>query len=78
MMSNLYAETLRNTMRELSAEDERVHFLFVESIAGNEPEIGANGHPNVRASVRAANLLYKKIRSVTGWKSSVVLEDSEN
>ncbi len=77
MMSQLYAETLRNTIRDISKEDENVHFLFVDTIFGNESETGANGHPNVRASMRASELLYKKIRSVTGWKGSVSIPDEE-
>jgi len=71
LMSNLYAETLRSTIRDISKTDDKVHFLFVDSISGNEAEIGANGHPNVRASIRASALLYKKIRALTLWRGKV-------
>ncbi len=69
LMSQYYAETLQDFIREYRKTDENVHFLFVESMIGNEKETGANGHPNVRAHTRAAKLLAKKIRSVTGWSS---------
>lgn len=77
MMTQPYAELLRNTIREISETDEKVHFLFVDTMFGNESETGANGHPNVRASMRASGLLYKKIRSVTGWHNAVKLPDEE-
>lgn len=77
MMSQLYAETLRNTIREISETDKNVHFLFVDTMFGNESETGANGHPNVRASMRASALLFKKIRSVTGWKTTLSLSDED-
>ncbi len=70
MMSQLYRETLRSTIREINKNDKKVHFLFVDTVFGNLAETGANGHPNVRAGIRASNLLYKKIRSVTGWKKT--------
>ncbi|MBO5869886.1 MAG: hypothetical protein J6Q89_03960 [Clostridia bacterium] len=75
LMSNLYAEILRKTVREINKTDKKVHFLFAESIFGNETEIGANGHPNVRASIRASALLYKKIRAVTGWRNKVNVDE---
>lgn len=77
MMSQLYADILRKTIREISETDKKVHFLYVDTIFGNETETGANGHPNVRARMRASNLLYKKIRSVTGWRNSVT-KDGES
>ncbi len=77
MMSQLFKDTLRKTIREVSKTDDKVHFLFADTIIGNESENGANGHPNMRASVRCSKLLYKKIRSVTGWKNDVVIPDEE-
>ncbi len=77
LMSNLYAETLRNTIREVAETDNKVHFLFVDTIFGNESETGANGHPNVRASIRASALLYKKIRSLTLWRNKVSSDEDE-
>lgn len=77
LMSNLYAETLRKTVREVARTDKKVHFLYVETMFGNDSETGANGHPNVRASIRASELLYKKIRSVTGWKSKLDIAQDE-
>ena len=71
MMSQLYKDTLRKTVREVAKTDNKVHFLFVDTVFGNESETGANGHPNVRAGVRASAALYKKIRSVTGWNGKV-------
>lgn len=75
MMSQLYKETLRKTIREVAKTDKKVHFLFVDTVFGNVSETGANGHPNVRASLRASALLYKKIRSVTNWRGSVATEE---
>ena len=43
----------------------------MESIEGNPAENGAAAHPNVRASIRVSKLLYKKIRSVTGWRNAI-------
>ncbi len=77
MMSQYFAGTLRKTIREISKTDPKVHFLFVDTITDNEAENGANGHPNMRASVRVSKLLVKKIRSLTGWKNSVPVEDNE-
>ncbi len=77
MMSQLYAEVLRETIREISETDKQVYFLYVDTIFGNDDENGANGHPNVRASMRASNLLYKKIRSVTGWRNAVSPAEEE-
>ena len=77
MMSQLYRDTLRKTIREISKTDDKVHFLFVDTVFGNESETGANGHPNVRASIRVSGLLYKKIRKVTGWRGAAVIPDEE-
>ena len=71
VMNQRFAELLRAIIREVSETDKKVHFLYAESIEGNNSEIGAAGHPNVRASMRVSNLLYKKIRSVTGWRNAV-------
>lgn len=75
VMNQRFAEILRNVIREVSETDKKVHFLFADSIEGNTAEIGAAGHPNVRASMRVSNLLYKKIRSVTGWKTAVAEDE---
>lgn len=77
MMTQPYAELLRNTIREISVTDKKVHFLFVDTMFGNEEETGANGHPNVKASMRASALLAKKIISVTGWSKSLKLPAEE-
>ena len=77
MMSQLYRDVLRKTIREISKTDKKLHFLFVDTVFGNLEETGANGHPNVRAGIRASNLLYKKLRSVTGWKKSVDIPDED-
>ncbi|MBE6683991.1 MAG: hypothetical protein E7595_07620 [Ruminococcaceae bacterium] len=74
MMSQLYVKVLRKTISEVAKQDEKVHFLYVDTIFGNESETGANGHPNVRASIRASTKLAKKIRTVTGWKNCSVKE----
>ena len=75
LMSRYYADTLRETLREVSAKDEKVHFLFVDTMFGNPTETGANGHPNVRANYRTAEKLFKKIRSVTGWRNAVKIPE---
>ncbi len=77
MMSQHYSEVLRETLRDISKSDSKVHFLFVDTVFGNESETGANGHPNVRASVRASALLCKKIRSLTGWRNKLAVSDEE-
>lgn len=77
MMSQPYSEVLRDNIREISKKDEKVHFMYSETIFGNESETGANGHPNVRASVRVSNMLYKKIRSLTGWRNKITLPEEE-
>lgn len=74
-MTTRFADTIREIIRELSETDKKLHFLYVDSIAGNDSENGAACHPNVRGSIRASKELYKKIRSVTGWRNSV--SDSE-
>ncbi len=71
VMTQRFADTIREIIRELSETDKKLHFLYAESIEGNNPEIGAVGHPNVRASIRVSKLLYKKIRSVTGWRNAI-------
>jgi len=68
MMNNYYANTLRDLLRAEAKSDGKMHFLFVESMIGNESETGANGHPNIRAQSRAASKLTKKIASLTGWR----------
>lgn len=75
MMNQFYSDTLKDVIKKVNASDSKVHFLFVDSISNQQNETGANGHPNVRASVRVATLLFKKIRSVTGWKKSVALDE---
>lgn len=75
MMSQLYAEVLRKTIREIAKTDKKVHFMFVDTVFGNESETGANGHPNVRASLRVSTMLRKKIRSVTGWRNSAASDE---
>lgn len=76
LMSNLYVDTLRTTIREVKKNDKKVYYIHVETMFGNESETGANGHPNVRASIRASALLVKKIRSITGWKHNVQPENA--
>ncbi len=77
MMSQLYRDVLRDTIREVNKTDKNVHFLFVDTVFGNPAETGANGHPNVRAGIRASNQLYKKIRSVTGWRKKAEITEEE-
>lgn len=67
VMTQRFSDTIREIIRELSKTDKKVHFLYAESIDGNPSENGAACHPNVKASIRVSNLLYKKIRAVTGW-----------
>ncbi len=73
-MTQRFSDTIREVIRRRSETDKKVHFLYVDSIAGNELETGAAGHPNVRGSIRAAKELYKKIRSVTGWRNAASAE----
>ncbi|MBQ9848864.1 MAG: hypothetical protein IJO64_07400 [Clostridia bacterium] len=75
LMSQYYAETLRGFIRDYSEIDDKVHFLFVDTMFGNELETGANGHPNVKAHTRAANLLAKKVRALTGWITKETTEE---
>ncbi len=71
MMTQRFAETLRDIIRKASETDKKLHFFYAESIEGNESETGAACHPNVRASMRVSELLCKKIRSVTGWRNAL-------
>lgn len=75
LMSQYYAETLRGFIRDCSETDDKIHFLFVDTMYGNELETGANGHPNVKAHTRAANLLVKKVRALTGWNSKDTVDE---
>ncbi len=70
-MTQRFADTIRDIIRERSETDKKLHFLFVDSINGNPAENGAACHPNVRASMRVSNCVYKKIRSITGWRGNV-------
>ncbi len=70
MMNGYYCDTLKNLIKDINKNDPKVHFVFVDNIADNPSEIGANGHPNVHASVRVSNILFKKIRALTGWKKA--------
>ena len=70
-MTQRFADTIRHIIRERSETDKKLHFLFVDSINGNPAENGAACHPNVRASMRVSNCVYKKIRSITGWRGNV-------
>ncbi len=79
MMNRDYKDVLRKVIRDIQKTDDKVHFLYVvDPIFENDEELGANGHPNVRASIRVARMLTKKIRSLTGWKNAVeVPEDND-
>ncbi|MBO4452636.1 MAG: hypothetical protein J5793_01755 [Clostridia bacterium] len=77
MMNNNYINELREVVKKVSANDKKVCLLYLEAIKASSNEIGANGHPNVRASVRAANALSKKLTSLTGWTKSPVDGEEE-
>ncbi len=77
LMSTLYSDTLRSVVRDIRKTDKKVHFICPDTIFGNPDENGANGHPNVRASVRASTMLVKKIRAVTGWTGRVQQEGAD-
>lgn len=68
MMNDKYVPAIKEAVRIRNKTDEKVHFLYVESINQMPGETGANGHPNTRANMRVSKLLVKKIRSITGWK----------
>jgi len=68
MLNDKYATAIKNAIKEVNKDDEKVHFLYAESINKFSGETGANGHPNTKANMRVAKLLTKKIKSVTGWK----------
>lgn len=71
MCNQFYSDQLKQVIKKANAADSKISFLFVESIDTQKNEYGANGHPNVRANARVSTLLFKKIRSVTGWKSNM-------
>lgn len=75
VMTTRFKDIIRDIIKELSKTDKKLHFMCAESINGNLSEIGAACHPNTRASIRVSNLLYKKIRSVTGWRNSASDEE---
>ncbi|PKM63078.1 MAG: hypothetical protein CVU97_01990 [Firmicutes bacterium HGW-Firmicutes-21] len=68
MMNDKYVSAIKSAVKELNKTDDKVHFLYVESINQLQGETGANGHPNTRANMRVSKLLVKKIKSVTNWK----------
>lgn len=68
MMNDKYVSAIKSAVRESNKTDEKVHFLYVDSINQMKGETGANGHPNTRANMRVSKLLVKKIKSVTDWK----------
>ena len=68
MMSELYRGLLDKIIREVRKTDKKVHYVSVATVFGNVSETGANGHPNVRASVRVSKILSRKIRALMGWK----------
>lgn len=75
MMNTVYSEVIRNTVKEMNKTDGKLHFMLVDPITLEANEVGANGHPNVRANVRVSKLLTKKVRSLTGWKKSEKTEE---
>lgn len=68
MINDKYTAAIKSAVREMSQTDEKVHFLYVDSINQMTGETGANGHPNTRANMRVSKLLVKKIKSVTDWR----------
>jgi len=68
MMNDKYVSAIKAAVRDLSQTDEKMHFLYVDSINQMQGETGANGHPNTRANMRVSKFLVKKIKSVTDWK----------
>ena len=68
MMSELYRGLLAKIIRDVRKTDKKVHYVSLATVFGNQSETGANGHPNVRASIRVSNILSRKIRTLTGWK----------
>ena len=68
MTNDKYVGSIKSAVREVNNTDNKVHFLYVESINQMQGENGANGHPNTKANMRVSKLLVKKIKSVTGWK----------
>ncbi len=68
MLNQQYLTPLKDMIKEMNEQDPKIHFVYVEGITESAGEIGGVGHPNAKANKRAANLLVKKIKSVTGWR----------
>lgn len=64
MMNAKFSETLDALIRKKSKADGKLHYLYVKDIYGEKDEVGAVGHPNVNASVRAAGILARYIKKL--------------
>ncbi len=70
MMNNCYKDIIRKTINQMNKTDGKLYFLYVDAATLENDEIGANGHPSVKASIRVSSILARKIRSITGWKGT--------
>ncbi len=66
MMNNEMHETLTEFFN--SMDDERVHYVFMDTVFDHSEEIGACNHPNQRAHRRCAGVLIDTISELTGWE----------
>ena len=68
MMGNYYNSSLTKIISEFNAEFGNAYFLPLENVAVfSEEEGGANGHPNVAAHQKRAEVLTEKVKEVMNW-----------
>ncbi len=67
-MGTRYDGVYRSVIDEISGTDSAVFYLPTESITEEKGEVGANGHPNVKANVRFAEELYDFINKKVNIK----------
>ena len=65
LMTAAQEETIRVAAEEVAETDSKVHYLYVDTVYGNE--LGSGTHPNERGHKRAANELEPQIREIMGW-----------
>ena len=68
MMNDYYLPVIKDLVKRLGKTDKRVGFVHAAKIDPARGEIGANGHPNVRADLRVSKQLAQKLCSLLGWR----------
>ncbi len=66
MMNHMMDTPLREAIEEIN--DDKLHYVRMDSIFDHPEEIGACNHPNQRAHRRCAGVLIDEISRLTGWQ----------